>query len=127
MCLLSAVARKSETIEIQDVEWAILLINALTRRVIQRISGNVADGWYGHNLNRIHSVIKEHGALIRRELTRKTQGGFKVKDRNEILDNLIEGGQIKSIRVSRGKRAGQWFGLSYRHILQAVRNSPAVK
>jgi len=124
MCLLSAVARKADQIELQDVNWAILLVNALTRRVIKRISGDTAEGRYGHSANDIKRAFLEIGAMTRRSFTRKFQPSkMPPKQRDEILQGLLEAGIVKVIRVRQTVKPTLWYGASYRHILRAVDDS----
>lgn len=126
LAMLSAMSRGSLVITLSDVEWAVALVNAMTRRMGLRIEESVAENQQDANVKFVLSRIAESGALSRRDLTRRTQK-INARDRAAIVQDLINSEQVRVVCVSRGKRLGQWFGVSYRAILEAVMCEPLQK
>ena len=73
--------------------------------VIQEVIGeSIFDNQYESNRNKIFSVIKntEMDGISRTELTRKIRH-LKKREREEILEDLIESGEIELVAVKREK------------------------
>lgn len=106
LALLAAVSRDSDTIEIQDAEWAIALANFLTRRAIALIGGNVASTPHEANVQKMLQLFESsNGVLSVAELGQKSRW-LKARDRKEILVQLVESGDlIQVIRTTPGRQA----------------------
>lgn len=126
LSMLSAMARGESVIKLPDVEWSVSLVNAMTRRMGVRIEEGVAENQQDANVKFVLNKIAEAGALSRRDLTRRTQR-ITPRDRAAIIQDLINSEQLRAVYVSRGKRYGQWFGLSYRAILDCVLSEPLAR
>ena len=119
LSMLGAMARGSEIIELDDTDWAVELVNALTRRMVERVVGSVAENLQEQNVMRVHDILKEGGAMSRRILTRRTRW-LNSRDRASILTDLQSSGQIIEAVILRKTNFGQWYGCSFRDILKAV-------
>ena len=118
LAMLAAIARQSDVISLEDVDWAILLVNALTRRMANRVEANVSENIQDANVKFVYQQIAKTGAAIRRDLTRRTQK-LSQRDRTSILSDLVESEQVKTVFLARRNGVGQWFGTSYRAIFEA--------
>lgn len=79
--------------------WAVRLVTHLTERLIHLASRWVSHGYFDAQQNRVYRVIEDAGGTVSRsELSRRTQW-LKGKERNEIIDNLIETGRITSNEI----------------------------
>jgi len=123
LAMLAAMARKSNIVEIEDVEWAILLCNALTRRVITR-TANVAATPYQYELNKVLEILHRHKALPASKLTKKA---YRVPryQRDPMIKDLLESDQIVRVFLQTKRRSATWYGLSYGHILTEVNKNLA--
>lgn len=123
LALIAAGARGSDVVQLSDAEWAIELTDALARRMIKRVRGNVAQNDHERDVQGVLKVIAEGpGALKRRSLTRRTQH-LRKRDREPILDDLEQSGSIVRAIVHGKTRPAEWFGTSYRNVLNAVRTT----
>ncbi|MCR9200209.1 MAG: primase C-terminal domain-containing protein [Planctomycetaceae bacterium] len=123
LALIAAGARGSDVVQLSDAEWAVELTDALARRMIKRVRGNVAQNDHERDVQGVLKVIAEGpGALKRRSLTRKTQH-LRKRDREPILDDLEQSGSIVRAIVHGKTRPAEWFGTSYRNVLNAVRTT----
>lgn len=123
LALIAAGARGSDVVQLSDAEWAVELTDALARRMIKRVRGNVAQNDHERDVQGVLKVIAEGpGALKRRSLTRRTQH-LRKRDREPILDDLEQSGSIVRAIVHGKTRPAEWFGTSYRNVLNAVRTT----
>lgn len=126
LSMLAAMSRSSEIINIDDVNWAVRLVNALTRRMVRRIVGSVSENQQEANVKKVLAMIQEHGGMNRRMFTRKTQW-LNQRDRNAILADLFTSGDLVSAMVIRKTNVGNWFGVNYQELLKAVVTTESVK
>lgn len=112
LALLHAISRTSSTIELEDVDWSIAVVNFLTRRMVVLIKGNVASTDHERKIQRILRIVADAGNVIAaQDLTRKTQW-LPSKERAEILNQLKESGSLfDCIRTTKG-REGHGLALS---------------
>lgn len=82
----------------QDAEWGAELANWLTERFLKRIEDNVSENNYEARLKRVLGIITDFGTegITQHKLSRKTQW-LKRHERQDILDNLIEGGYAQKL------------------------------
>ena len=101
LALLLAASRVGPTvdgvIELIDVELAIKVINWITRRTIYKVMTQVSENEFQRNCNRVFEIIVK-GKIDRTELTMKTRW-LRRKERQEILEYLIESGDITTEEV----------------------------
>lgn len=105
--LVHAVSRQllKEAEIVVDVE-DVIFANATVRhyyQVIQEVIGeSIFDNQYENNRNKIHSIIKatEENGIAKNELTRKVRY-LKKREREEILEDLIESGEVELVAVKR--------------------------
>ena len=109
LALIVAVGRNPArpVIESGDAEWAIRFVRHFAGRTMEAVERHVADTETEAHLKRLREIIRAAGreGLSKSEITRASQW-LKARDRNEILDTLIESGDIKpAMRETRGRRA----------------------
>jgi hypothetical protein len=109
LALIVAVGRNPArpVVEAGDAEWAIRFVRYFARRTMDAVERHVADTETEAQLKRLREIIRAAGSagLSKSEVTRASQW-LKSRDRNEILDTLIESGDIKPVmRETRGRRA----------------------
>lgn len=109
LALIVAVGRNPArpVVESDDAEWAIRFVRHFAGRTMEAVERHVADTETEAHLKRLREIIRAAGreGLTKSEITRASQW-LKARDRNEILDTLIESGDIKpAMRETRGRRA----------------------
>jgi hypothetical protein len=113
LALIHAVSRtrtNPQTIEIEDVEFAIAISNFLTRRMIANCQQWMSDNEHEANTKKVLRIIDGCGrdGITGKELQRKTQW-LKARDRTEIINHLAETGQIVSEeRATKTRPATVW-------------------
>jgi len=80
-------------IELIDVELSIKVINWITRRTIYKVMTQVSENQFQRDCNRVFELIAKGKHLDRTALTLKTRW-LRRKERNEILEHLIESGDV---------------------------------
>jgi hypothetical protein len=94
-------------IDITAADWAIGFVQHYARRTIEAAQRHVADTEIEAHLKRLKEIIRAAGAkgITKSEVTRASQW-LKSRDRNEILETLIESGDITTgMRDTGGRRA----------------------
>ena len=109
LALIVAVGRDAArpVIELHDAEWAIRFVRHFAGRTMEAVERHVADTETEAHLKRLREIIRVAGGggLTKSELTRASQW-LKARDRDDILNTLIEGGDIKlAMRETSGRRA----------------------
>lgn len=86
----------TESVGIESVEWAISVVDYLTRRLIYLAEMRVASNEVESNVKRVYRIIAEAGddGLSSSKLTRKTQF-LRRRDREEIVLELVSAGMIR--------------------------------
>ncbi len=112
LALLFACSRSPQNprIEMPDINRAIRLSNLLARALVAECSQNVSETLHEANLKRVAKVISGSGkdGLTRNELTRKTQW-LRGRERDEILRDLLTGGQVIGAKRSTNGREAEVF------------------
>lgn len=85
-------------VEFDDVDRAITLSNYLTRRMLAEVANHVSDNEQEARTKRVLRLLDKQ-PLTRNQLTRKTQW-LKSRERQEILETLMESGQIDVREIS---------------------------
>jgi len=89
-----SVNRHEPVIDAGAARWACDLSTHLTRRMLHICHEWVADGQFDAKQKRVLRVIRRAGGSVSRsELCRRTQS-LTQRERQEIIDNLLETGQI---------------------------------
>lgn len=109
LALIVAVGRDPARpeIDITATDWAIGFVQNYARRTIEAVERHVADTEVEAHLKRLKEIIRNAGAkgITKSEITRASQW-LKSRDRNEILETLIESGDITTgMRGSSTKQA----------------------
>jgi len=92
-----SMTRPPSAIEAQSAQWACELVSYLTRRMLRLAEEWVADGQFDARQKRVLRCIRQAGGTIsKRDLSRRTQW-LTQRERQEVIDNLIETGQIEAI------------------------------
>ena len=91
-------------VDVSDVIFARATVNYYYKVIQEVIGESIFDNQYESNRNKIFSVIKntEMDGISRTELTRKIRH-LKKREREEILEDLIESGEIELVAVKREK------------------------
>lgn len=106
LALLHAISRRSEIIEVQDVDYAVAVTNLLTRRLIVLLDGNIATTKHEADVQRLVKEIKGLGGLVSMSQIGSKARWISKKDRNAIMNQLIECGDLIQVyRVSKGRPA----------------------
>lgn len=83
-------------IDYAAARWACGLAEHLSRRVIYLCQEWVSEGLFDARQKRVLRAIRDAGGRIsKRDLTRRTQW-LTIRDRSEIVDNLIESGDLEA-------------------------------
>jgi hypothetical protein len=84
-------------IDVPAAGWACELSTYLTRRMLYVAHEWVADGVFDARQKRVLRIVrKADGRISRTELCRKTQW-LTQRERQEVIDNLLETGQIEQV------------------------------
>lgn len=84
----------SPRIDADAAGWAAEVSEYMTRRMIYLADEWVSDGTFDARQKRVIRIIRDHGAsMSRSELCRRTQW-LTQRERNEIVENLIETGAV---------------------------------
>ena len=109
LALIVAVGRDpaQPEIDITATDWAIGFVRQYAQRTIEAVERHVADTETEVHLKRLKEIIRVAGAkgITKSEITRASQW-LRTRDRNEILETLIESGDITTcMRVTGGRKA----------------------
>jgi len=109
LALIVAVGRDPARpeIDLTATEWAIEFVRYYAQRTMAAVERHVADTETEAHLKRLKEIIRAAGfkGIIKSEVTRASQW-LKSRDRNEILETLIESGDITTgMRDTGGRRA----------------------
>jgi hypothetical protein len=82
----------------EDAEWAIGFVRHFAKRTMDAVERHVADSETEAHLKRVREIIRAAGknGLTKSEITRASQW-LKARDRNDILETLVESGDIKPV------------------------------
>ena len=87
----------------ESIEWASEVLLHQTRRMLFLTSQHFAENEQHASLNRVASILREHGKMTRSQFTRKTQF-LKRRERDELLSELIERGDAVVREATTGGR-----------------------
>ena len=109
LALIVAVGRDPARpeIDITAADWAIDFVRYYAQRTMAAVERHVADTETEAHLKRLKEIIRAAGSkgITKSEITRASQW-LKSRDRNEILETLIESGDITTgMRDTGGRRA----------------------
>ena len=119
LALIVAVGRDPARpeIDLTAADWAIDFVRYFAQRTMAAVERHVADTEVEAHLKRLKEIIRNAGAkgITKSEITRASQW-LKSRDRNEILETLIESGDIttgmrgSSTRQAMVYRMARWHG-----------------
>ncbi len=96
--------RANLVIDLAAAAWACELSDYLTRRMLFVAHEWVADGLFDARQKKVLRIIRQAGGTIgRRELSRRTQS-MTQRERQEVIDNLIETGQLDMVVTPTGTK-----------------------
>ncbi|ALI54009.1 PriCT-2 domain-containing protein [Celeribacter marinus] len=109
LALIVAVGRDPARpeIDLTAADWAIDFVRYFAQRTMAAVERHVADTEVEAHLKRLKEIIRNAGAkgITKSEITRASQW-LKSRDRNEILETLIESGDVTTgMRETGGRRA----------------------
>ena len=109
LALIVAVGRDpiAPQIDITATDWSIGFVRHYAQRTMEAVERHVADTETEAHLKRLKEIIRTAGAkgITKSEITRASQW-LKSRDRNEILETLIESGDITTaMRETGGRKA----------------------
>lgn len=106
-----SVNREAPAIDEDAARWACDLSTYLTRRMLFVCHEWVAEGLFDARQKRVLRIIRRAGgSLSRSELCRKTQS-LTQRERQEVIDNLLETGQLVRSDVPTGGRRRATYAL----------------
>ena len=120
LAMIAAMSRLSLSVELSDVEWAITIVNAIIERTSKRADTEVASGFLHENVNFVLKQFEKRPAMSRRDLVKKVHRRLRGNELQDIINNLCTAGELQRAVVQRKTRPGEWFGTSYRSILEAT-------
>jgi hypothetical protein len=95
----------------QAATWACEMSSYVTRRLLFEAHVRIADGQFDARQKRVLRLIVEHGGtqgISHTQLLWKTRW-LSVRERQEVIDNLIATGQINEVRVAtKGRSATRY-------------------
>lgn len=98
-------------IDADAASWACELAEYLTRRMLFVAHEWVADGQFDAQQKRVLRVVRRAGGKISRsELCRKTQW-LKQRERQEVIDNMLETGQLRHEIVGTKTKSGVRYAI----------------
>lgn len=104
-CPLSA----SFDVYLEDIDLAIAMSNWLTRTVQRKVFEHVSENDTESNMKRVMRILRH--PLTKSQLTRKTQW-LRKRERNEIVETLIESGLVELTEEQTGGRSRFVFKLT---------------
>ena len=97
------------TIQLQDADLAIRINNWITRRMLQQADRHVAKTAFGQQVNEMRTLLRSRSSeWTMSEITRRTRG-LKPRERNDILQTLIQDGTILQGEKVTGGRSAMTF------------------
>jgi hypothetical protein len=99
----ASACRQEPVIDANAARWAADLVLHLTRRILTLAEDWIAEGTFGKRQAEVLRVIKRAGVINKRELIRSTRG-MSIRERDEVLANLVEGGLVSFERHASGGR-----------------------
>ena len=112
LAVIAAAAEKTFHITRRHIDWAIALQNALTRRLIRRISDNVAENEEDNRKKRVLRILGDVAQMKKSELTKRTPG-FTRAQRDQLLGDLAESHQIERYSTDTSGRPVEWIRRVY--------------
>jgi hypothetical protein len=99
-------------VSLAGAEWAIGFAEHATRFLIEAVADYVADTPFQRSVKKVRRFI--HGAgsggLLKSKVTKRMSRDMKAHEVREILDHLIESGDIRQFEKTKGGgRTGTWF------------------
>ena len=92
-------------------EWGCQIAEHNTRRMLYLAESWISDGWFDARQKAVLRGIKDRGGSVtRNELTRMTQS-MTIRDRQQIIDNLLESEQIELETVTTNGRSAVRYKL----------------
>lgn len=97
--------RHGQPIDVTEMKWGIELANNRVEYMIGAIGDNISDNQQEAMLKKVFAIIKKEGAkgITKSTLTTKTQG-LKRVERNELIETLLDMGQIVTFDMQAKKR-----------------------
>jgi len=105
LALIYACSRCKEepVIDADAAHWACRLAEYTTRRTVFTADQWIAEGLFDARQKKVLRVIRKAGVISRSKLCHQTQS-LTPKERAEVLDNLVQTGQIRVVQVeTRGR------------------------
>ncbi len=108
----ASLKRPPEAIGREAAEWAVTFARHQIERAVYMAGLHVAENETHAAKQRIIRLLRDEpdGALTRNRLTRKTQW-LRPRDRDEILADLLAGGEMEKVTESSGGRLRELFRL----------------
>jgi Bifunctional DNA primase/polymerase, N-terminal len=106
IALLDAFSLQRDTIELDSFEWAVGVVETQWHNIKPMYEIAAAENYQESSLLRVLKLIESSGHIGKNELSRKTQW-LNSRQRKEILDMLIESGQIKSQDLTEKGNSGK--------------------
>jgi hypothetical protein len=112
-CASRHVCQEPKSIEFEDIDWAIRVVNYLTRQLITGCERYVSRNQQEQTVKRVLRIIGDSGqkGLSQDDLSHKLQW-LPRKTRLELIADLVESGQVQAARIETGGRPKCKYRLS---------------
>ncbi|WP_152051809.1 bifunctional DNA primase/polymerase [Tautonia marina] len=97
---LALVAHEGDTIGAEAMSWGIAMADHCAAYMAEAVKANVAESDHERNLNRVLQVIRDgKGAWVENRTLLLRTRNLKFRERNEIIADLVESGEIEREEV----------------------------
>jgi len=109
IALIMAANSRRDHIELQDMQWAIRVLEMLDP-ALDSIITPLSLGESGHELDLVRRTIEKHGELSRTSLVRKCSSrGIDAEKLSKLISTLIQAGMVEEDKIGRkGGRLYRW-------------------
>jgi hypothetical protein len=95
LALISAASRRSNQVEIEDVEFSITLQNSMSRKLIRNVMQNMSDTPAERQKNKLLDLIRSKNRWTWYQLARKTQWIKDTRERESLIKDLADAGRVE--------------------------------
>jgi hypothetical protein len=106
LALIRAVSRDpgQPLIDVGDVAWGRALAQHCVDTLLRDAGRHVADSDYERKTQKVLNIIRKHGPLSESTMMDRHRLGLSVKDRAEVLGDLIRIGRVVTVEPDKNKR-----------------------
>lgn len=107
--------REKPEIGVEAAQWACALASYTSRRMLWIASQYIAEGQFDAKQKRVIRLLRAHGGRMTQDELRQATRSWKTTERQEVIENLLETGQVVKDESNTGKRGrpGVAYGLRW--------------